>query len=257
MNKSFVLTLFAAAFMSQSAGAQGVKFGTRYMKQRIELRKQAAAKKAAARAAKETKALKAQAGNILDEYQEKVDDCIYRYVYAYDTNKMRSSETIYKKVKTDEGWGEEQLYTVGRYTYEYDTQNRLSVKTVTYDENDDFETYRGKVDYGDGITEYTKYGLDKYDRKYYVRERWSYYDNGVLASYTDYGNGNGVKSSFFDTDGVSIGYATEYSKITFGGELNSPVVTYYEADGWDDATQQYTSWRQKRQETYTYDPATG
>ena len=48
MNKSFVLTLFAAAFMSQSAGAQGVKFGTRYMKQRIELRKQAAAKKAAA-----------------------------------------------------------------------------------------------------------------------------------------------------------------------------------------------------------------
>lgn len=257
MNKSFVLTLFAAAFMSQSAGAQGVKFGTRYMKQRIELRKQAAAKKAAARAAKETKALKAQAGNILDEYQEKVDDCIYRYVYAYDTNKMRSSETIYKKVKTDEGWGEEQLYTVGRYTYEYDTQNRLSVKTVTYDENDDFETYRVKVDYGDGITEYTKYGLDKYDRKYYVRERWSYYDNGVLASYTDYGNGNGVKSSFFDTDGVSIGYATEYSKITFGGELNSPVVTYYEADGWDDATQQYTSWRQKRQETYTYDPATG
>lgn len=257
MNKSFVLTLLAAAFMSQSAGAQGVKFGTRYMKQRIELRKQAAAKKAAARAAKETKALKAQAGNILDEYQEKVDDCIYRYVYAYDKDKMRSSETIYKKVKTDEGWGEEQLYTVGRYTYEYDAQNRLSVKTVTYDENDDFETYRVMVDYGDGITEYTKYGLDKYDQKYYVRERWSYYDNGVLASYTDNRDGNGVKSSFFDTDGVSTGYATEYSKITFGGELNNSTVTYYDGENWDDATQQYTSWRQKRQETYTYDPATG
>ena len=257
MNKSFVLTLLAAAFMSQSAGAQGVKFGTRYMKQRIELRKQAAAKKAAARAAKETKALKAQAGNILDEYQEKVDDCIYRYVYAYDKDKMRSSETIYKKVKTDEGWGEEQLYTVGRYTYEYDTQNRLLVKTVTYDENDDFETYRVMVDYGDGITEYTKYGLDKYDQKYYVRERWSYYDNGVLASYTDSRDGNGVKSSFFDTDGVSTGYATEYSKITFGGELNNSTVTYYDGENWDDATQQYTSWRQKRQETYTYDPATG
>ena len=257
MNKSFVLTLLAAAFMSQSAGAQGVKFGTRYMKQRIELRKQAAAKKAAARAAKETTALKAQSGNILDEYQEKVGDCVYRYVYAYDTNKMRSSETIYKKVKTDEGWGEEQLYTVGRYTYEYDAQNRLSVKTVTYDENDDFETYRVMVDYGDGITEYTKYGWDEYDQKYYVRERWSYYDNGVLASYTDFRDGYGVKSSFFDTDGVSTGYATEYSKITFGGEQNSPVVTYYEADGWDDTTQSYTSWRQKRQATYTYDPATG
>lgn len=105
MNKSFVLTLLAAAFMSQSAGAQGVKFGTRYMKQRIELRKQAAAKKAAARAAKETKALKAQAGNILDEYQEKVGDCVYRYVYAYDTNKMRSSERIFMKEKTDGKWG--------------------------------------------------------------------------------------------------------------------------------------------------------
>ena len=257
MNKSFVLTLLAAAFMSQSASAQGVKFGTRYMKQRIELRKQAAAKKAAAHAAKETKALKAQAGNILDEYREKVDDCVYRYVYAYDKDKMRSSETIYKKVKTDEGWGEEQLYTVGRYKYEYNAQNRLSVKTVTYDENDDFETYCVMVDYGDGITEYTKYGWDKYGQKYYVRERWSYYDNGVLASYTDYGNGNGVKSSFFDTDGVSTGYATEYSKITFGGEQNNSTVTYYDGENWDDATQQYTSWRQKRQETYTYDPATG
>ena len=257
MKKTFTLTLLAAVLLSQSANAQGVKFGTRYMKQRIEMRKQAAAKKAAARAAKETKALKAQADGILDEYQEKVGDCIYRYVYAYDTNKMRSSETIYKKVKTDGKWGQEQLYTVGRYTYEYDTQNRLSVKTVTYDENDDFETYRVMVEYGDGVTEYTKYGYDKYDQKYYIRERWSYYDNGVLASYTDYRDSYNVKSSFFDTDGVSTGYATEYSKITFGGELNSPVVTYYEADGWDDATQQYTSWRQKRQETYTYDAATG
>ena len=105
MNKSFVLTLLAAAFMSQSAGAQGVKFGTRYMKQRIELRKQAAAKKTAARAAKDTKALKAQSGNILDEYEEKVDDRIFRYVYAYDKDKMRSSERIFMKEKTDGKWG--------------------------------------------------------------------------------------------------------------------------------------------------------
>lgn len=257
MNKSFVLTLLAAAFMSQSAGAQGVKFGTRYMKQRIELRKQAAAKKAAARAAKETKALKAQAGNILDEYEEKVDDRIFRYVYAYDKDKMRSSERIFMKEKTDGKWGAEKEITTGTYKYEYDSQRRLYVKTVTYTANDYFTTYRVTVNYGNGETEYERSEWDEYDQRYRTTQRWSYYDNGVLASYTDCRDGYGVKSSFFDTDGVSTGYATEYSKITFGGELNSPVVTYYEADGWDDATQQYTSWRQKRQETYTYDPATG
>lgn len=257
MNKSFVLTLFAAAFMSQSAGAQGVKFGTRYMKQRIELRKQAAEKKAAARAAKETKALKAQSGNILDEYEEKVDDRIFRYVYAYDKDKMRSSERIFMKEKTDGKWGAEKEITTGTYKYEYDSQRRLYVKTVTYTANDYFTTYRVTVNYGNGETEYERSEWDEYDQRYRTTQRWSYYDNGVLASYTDCRDGYGVKSSFFDTDGVSTGYATEYSKITFGGELNSPVVTYYEADGWDDTTQSYTSWRQKRQETYTYDPATG
>ena len=257
MNKETALTLLAAALLSQASYAQGVKFGTRYMKQRIELRKQAAAKEAADRAAKETTALKAQAGNILDEYEEKVDDRIFRYVYAYDKDKMRSSERIFVKEKTDGKWGDEREITTGTYKYEYDSQDRLSVKTVTYTANDYFTTYRVTVSYGDDETEYVKSEWDEYDQKYRTTQRWSYYDNGVLASYTDYGNGYGVKSSFFDTDGVSTGYATEYSKMTFGGELNSPVVTYYEADGWDDATQSYTSWRQKKQETYTYDPTTG
>lgn len=257
MKKETALTLLATALLSQASYAQGVKFGTRYMKQRIELRKQAAAKEAADRAAKETTALKSQAGNILDEYEEKVDDRIFRYVYAYDKDKMRSSERIFVKEKTDGKWGDEREITTGTYKYEYDSQRRLSVKTVTYTANDYFTTYRVTVSYGDGETEYVRSEWDEYDQKYRTTQRWSYYDNGVLASYTDYGNGYGVKSSFFDTDGVSTGYATEYSKMTFGGELNSPVVTYYEADGWDDATQSYTSWRQKRQETYTYDPTTG
>ena len=257
MNKAFTLTLLAAVLLSQSAGAQGVKFGTRYMKQRIEMRKQAAAKKAADRAAKETKALKAKSDGILDEYQEKVGDCIYRYVYAYNDKNMRSSETIYKKVKTDGKWGQEQLYTVGRYTYEYDTRGRLSVKTVMYDENDDFETYRVMVSYGDGVTEYTKYVYDEYEQKYRTTQRWSYYDNGVLASYTDYEFRDGTVSSTFDTNGVNTGYTFRGSKMTFGGELNSPVVTYYEGDGWDDATQQYTSWTPTKQEKYTYDANTG
>ena len=257
MNKSFVLTLLAAAFMSQSAGAQGVKFGTRYMKQRIELRKQAAAKKAAARAAKETKALKAQAGNILDEYEEKVDDRIFRYVYAYDKDKMRSSERIFMKEKTDGKWGAEKEITTGTYKYEYDSQRRLYVKTVTYTANDYFTTYRVTVNYGNGETEYERSEWDEYDQRYRTTQRWSYYDNGVLASFTDYEHRNGTVGSTFDTDGVNTGYIFNGTKMTFTGELNSPTVTYYEGENWNDETQEYTSWRQKRQETYTYDPATG
>ena len=257
MNKSFVLTLLAAAFMSQSAGAQGVKFGTRYMKQRIELRKQAAAKKAAARAAKETKALKAQAGNILDEYEEKVDDRIFRYVYAYDKDKMRSSERIFMKEKTDGKWGAEKEITTGTYKYEYDSQRRLYVKTVTYTANDYFTTYRVTVNYGDGITEYERGEWNEYDQRYRTTQRWSYHDNGVLASFTDYEHRNGTVGSTFDTDGVNTGYIFNGTKMTFTGELNSPTVTYYEGENWNDETQEYTSWRQKRQETYTYDPATG
>ena len=257
MNKSFVLTLLAAAFMSQSAGAQGVKFGTRYMKQRIELRKQAAAKKAAARAAKETKALKAQAGNILDEYEEKVDDRIFRYVYAYDKDKMRSSERIFMKEKTDGKWGAEKEITTGTYKYEYDSQRRLYVKTVTYTANDYFTTYRVTVNYGNGETEYERGEWNEYDQRYRTTQRWSYHDNGVLASFTDYEHRNGTVGSTFDTDGVNTGYIFNGTKMTFTGELNSPTVTYYEGENWNDETQEYTSWRQKRQETYTYDPATG
>ena len=117
MKKETALTLLAAALLSQASYAQGVKFGTRYMKQRIELRKQAAAKEAADRAAKETKALKVQSGNILDEYEEKVDDRIFRYVYAYDKDKMRSSERIFVKEKTDGKWGNEREITTGTYKY--------------------------------------------------------------------------------------------------------------------------------------------
>lgn len=256
MRKVFTLAIVSALMMSYSASAQGVKFGKRYMKQRMELRKQEAAKKAAAKAAKETQALKANANNILDEYEEKDEDRIYRYVYAYDKNKMRSSETIYLKEKTDGVWGEEKLYTVGRYTYEYDTQDRLSVKTVTYDENDLFDTYRVMVTYGDGVTEYKKYIWDDSDNMYRLNESWSYHDNGVLASYAEYDYDGDVETgSTFDANGVSTGYIFYGSyKMTFDGELNNPVVTYYHLDWNGDDT---STWNMEKQETYKYDPSNG
>ena len=256
MRKVFTLAIVSALMMSYSASAQGVKFGKRYMKQRMELRKQEAAKKAAAKAAKETQALKANANNILDEYEEKDEDRIYRYVYAYDKNKMRSSETIYLKEKTDGVWGEEKLYTVGRYTYEYDTQDRLSVKTVTYDENDLFDTYRVMVTYGDGVTEYKKYIWDDSDNMYRLNESWSYHDNGVLASYVEYNYDGDIETgSTFDANGVSTGYIFYGSyKMTFDGELNNPVVTYYHLDWNGDDT---STWNMEKQETYKYDPSNG
>lgn len=256
MRKVFTLAIVSALMMSYSASAQGVKFGKRYMKQRMELRKQEAAKKAAAKAAKETQTLKANANNILDEYEERDEDRIYRYVYAYDKNKMRSSETIYLKEKTDGVWGEEKLYTVGRYTYEYDTQDRLSVKTVTYDENDLFDTYRVMVTYGDGVTEYKKYIWDDSDNKYRLNESWSYHDNGVLASYVEYNYDGDIETgSTFDANGVSTGYIFYGSyKMTFDGELNNPVVTYYHLDWNGDGT---STWNMEKQETYKYDPSNG
>lgn len=256
MRKVFTLAIVSALMMSYSASAQGVKFGKRYMKQRMELRKQEAAKKAAAKAAKETQTLKANANNILDEYEERDEDRIYRYVYAYDKNKMRSSETIYLKEKTDGVWGEEKLYTVGRYTYEYDTQDRLSVKTVTYDENDLFDTYRVMVTYGDGVTEYKKYIWDDSDNKYRLNESWSYHDNGVLASYVEYNYDGDIETgSTFDANGVSTGYIFYGSyKMTFDGELNNPVVTYYHLDWNGDDT---STWNMEKQETYKYDPSNG
>lgn len=120
----------------------------------------------------------------LDEYQEKRGDAFYSYVYAYDEDLMRSSETIYKKVKGDDGrWGEETLYDVGTYLYEYDSQGRVKAKTVSYGKNEDFVSYRVMVDYGtDGTTTYTRYELDSGDGSYRLARQWSCYDGGQLAS---------------------------------------------------------------------------
>lgn len=74
--KTITLALLSAMLLPYSANAQGVKFGKRYMKQRVEQRRQNAAKEAVAKAAKETAVLKASSDNILDEYEEKDGDRI-------------------------------------------------------------------------------------------------------------------------------------------------------------------------------------
>lgn len=257
MKKAITLTLVSALFVPFAANAQGVKFGKRYMKQRMVQRRLDAARKATVTALRETQALKVSKNNALDEYEEREGDRIFRYVYAYDKDKMRSSETIYMKEKTDGTWSAEKLYTVGHYTYGHDTQGRLISKAVTYSNNDYFNTYRIEVEYGDGITEYKKYELDNGSGEYLIKEEWSYYDNGVLASYAKYDDAESLMSaSTFDTDGVCTGH-THYGtrKVTFGVEPDNPTVTYWYL-GYDDNTSTY-KWMQDKQETYKYDPDNG
>lgn len=261
MKKAIILLLATAMLMPLTANAQGVKFGKRYAKQRIEQRQKAAEIKAAAEAAVLKVQMKTASGNILDEYEEKEDDRIFRYVYAYDANMMRSSERIYMKEKTDGEWGNEREITTGKYNYEYDAQGRLSVKTVTYTDNDYFKSYRVTVAYGDGLTEYEKTEWDDYDKGYVLTERWSYYDNGILASYSNYSDGytiNGQKeTSLFNEDGVYSGYIDREKKMEISGDINNPVLSYYVAEGYDEETHTCTSWTLIRQESYKHDPATG
>lgn len=127
---------------------------------------------------------------------------------------------------------------------------------MTYDENDLFDTYRVMVTYGDGVTEYKKYIWDDSDNMYRLNESWSYHDNGVLASYVEYNYDGDIETgSTFDANGVSTDYIFYGSyKMTFDGELNNPVVTYYHLDWNGDDT---STWNMEKQETYKYDPSNG
>lgn len=122
MNHTLPAITLALALAS-TANAQGVWFGRMHLKQRAGQMEQQGMKRNNTPATVPMARLGSAADKPLDEYQEKRGDAFYRYVYAYDKDLMRSSETIYKKVKGDDGrWGEETLYDVGTYLYEYDSQ---------------------------------------------------------------------------------------------------------------------------------------
>lgn len=57
----------------------------------------------------------------------------FRYVFGYNKDRERSSETVYVKERENGVWGNETLLDVGRYIYEYDSQQRIKMKTVRYD----------------------------------------------------------------------------------------------------------------------------
>lgn len=179
MNHTLPAITLALA-LAATANAQGVRFGRMHLKQRAGQMEQQGMKRNNTPATVPMARLGSAADKPLDEYQEKRGDAFYRYVYAYDKDLMRSSETIYKKVKGDDGrWGEETLYDIGNYLYEYDSQGRVKAKTVSYGKNEDFVSYRVMVDYGtDGTTTYTRYELDSGNGGYWPARQWSCYDSG-------------------------------------------------------------------------------
>ena len=232
-----------ALALASTANAQGVRFGRMHLKQRAGQMEQQGMKQNGTPATVPMARLGSAADKPLDEYQEKRGDAIYRYVYAYDKDLMRSSETIYKKVKGDDGrWGEETLYDVGTYLYEYDSQGRVKAKTVSYGKNEDFVSYRVMVDYGtDGTTTYTRYELDSGDGGYWPARQWSCYDSGQLASSAEYDYDSRAKyARTFAKNGIATGGGNDLRKYVCSGTVNDSTVTHY----WRDDSN--AEWRQER-----------
>ncbi len=185
------------------------------------------------------------------DYDTRNNDRKFRYIYAYNKNKERSSETIYISEKEDGKWSEEKLYDIGTYTYEYDTQDRVKTKTVKYTNPEGyFRSYRIMVDYRQDVTHYSRYEWT-WDDNLELVESWSYHPNGILASHykedwdTDYHNSG---EYFYSETGMQTAFKTSEGSLLFeiSGTLNDCTV-YTE----DNGMERYSL------EHYKYDPNTG
>ena len=191
-------------------------------------------------------------GALLDETYQFTDDGdgLFRYVFAYDKNKQRSSETIYYKERNAGVWGSESLYEVGNYSYQFDSKGRLKVKEVKYTlGKPKFQTYRIMVDYndnaaaGEAVSTFKRYTLTN-DNNYQLEEQWSLYANGQLAShsilnsydavsfrYDENGTRNAILSYDFSGDKL-------VTEVTKSGTLNDSTIVHYK-DGMPSWTERY------------------
>ena len=253
--KKFLLLTFAVA--SVSAYGQGLRMGNYYhkqQKQKAELRQKAVAggnDKAAEKDSPKSNILKSV---YVDQAMKASGNNIYRYVFAYNKNMERSSETIYRKHFNGVEWSAEELYNRGVYTYEYDAQGRIVSKTVKYDNNlTEFDSYNVSVDYQDGYTLYTHSLLGDGD-PYYDTE-WSFWKNGKLRHYTKYNyNGSSLPDVYysisFDENGICNKIMNNYYESKhLSGTLNDSIITHYNTyDGYESA---------KSIESYVYNPQNG
>lgn len=247
--------LLSMVLLSSGVYAQGIKFGKHY---RERVRSTRSAVVSNRPNGEETAPRQRSRGSaMLDEVSEIKGDRCFRFVYAYNKDKERSSETIYMREKSDGKWGDESLYDVGTYTYEYDSQDRVKAKTVVYGRSNEggfFTSYRIMVEYGDGVTSYTKYEDYGDGEGYQAVEAWGYYDNGQMASHTYYDSyyDSVVKKVDFDTEGNISGMQSETEKLEYRGTVNDSTILRY-ASEWDDDKGAYVFTEPAMATHYRYD----
>lgn len=191
-------------------------------------------------------------GALLDETYQFTDDGdgLFRYVFAYDSNKQRSSETIYYKERNAGVWGSESLYEVGNYSYQFDSKGRLKVKEVKYSlGKPQFQTYRIMVDYndnaaaGEAVSTFKRYTLAD-DNNYQLEEQWSLYANGQLASHSLFNSYDAVSHRYDENGTINAILSYDFSgdklvtKVTKSGTLNDSTIVHYE-DGMPSWTERY------------------
>ena len=240
MRKIFFTVLAMAAI---SANGQRVRLGLAYhkaQKYRMERRMQNAAKCETAQKAPIAKNVR------IDETTDVRGNNQYRYVFAYNKDKERSSETIYKRHFEDGKWSDEELCDKGIYTYEYDSQGRIISKTVKYEECKDFDSYNITVDYSNPeYTIYTKYGMSSSGDTHWKEAEWSFYKNGQMRHYDDFNEFGYGYSKTFDENGSCIEYHTNYRGKELHGVLNDSTITRFEDHS------------PIRVESYVYNPENG
>ncbi len=197
----------------------------------------------------------------LEEFQEADwdENRRYRYVYAYNAQKQRSSETIYMSEFVDGKWSAETLYNVGTYTYEMDTQGRIKRKNVKYDkEESPFYSYRVMVGYDDAndITHYMKYRyIEDYD-SYALEKEWSYRADGTIVdviSYDLYDSEVRLTSELsFNPDGTLKKEYNGYDRYEYEGTVNDFTKTRLENN-----PESSLGTIIKKKEHYAYDSHTG
>lgn len=180
-------------------------------------------------------------GALLDETYQFTDggDGLFRYVFAYDSNKQRSSETIYYKERNAGVWGSESLYEVGNYSYQFDSKGRLKVKEVKYSlGKPEFQTYRIMVDYndtaaaGEAVSTFKRYTLAD-DNNYQLEEQWSLYANGQLASHSLFNSYDAVSHRYDENGTINAILSYDFSgdrlvtKVTKSGTLNDSTIVHY------------------------------
>lgn len=191
-------------------------------------------------------------GALLDETYQFTDggDGLFRYVFAYDSNKQRSSETIYYKERNAGVWGSESLYEVGNYSYQFDSKGRLKVKEVKYSlGKPQFQTYRIMVDYndnaaaGEAVSTFKRYTLAD-ENNYQLEEQWSLYANGQLASHSLFNSYDAVSHRYDENGTINAILSYDFSgdrlvtKVTKSGTLNDSTIVHYK-DGMPSWTERY------------------